>query len=89
MKYLRVLIEGETYLSLTAVAECYDCEVEWMLEVYRFGLLGRGRVVGEEIVVCARVLDRVAEVVRLSLYHGVGLGALALLLQPEREWDEV
>jgi len=89
VKYLRVVIEGETYLSLAAIAECYACEAEWMHEVYQYGLLGRGRVVDEEILVSTCVLDRVADVVRLSLYHGVALGTLAVLLEPEREWEEV
>lgn len=89
MKHLGVIIEGETYLSLAAIAECYCCEVDWVHEVYQHGLLGRGRVVGEEILLSTCVLDRVADVVRLSVYHGVGLGAVALLLTPDLEWDEV
>ncbi len=89
MKHLRVIIEGEGYLSLAAIAECYACEVEWVREVYEYGLLGRGRVVGEEILLSTCVMDRVADVVRLSVYYGVSLGALDLLLEPEREWDEV
>lgn len=83
MSNVRVIIEGEAYLSLAAIAECYACQVEWMVEVYEWGLLGRGRVVGEEILISTCLLDRVADVVRLNVYHGVGLSALALLLEPE------
>lgn len=89
MRSVRVVIDGETYLPLAALAECYECRLEWMIEVYETGLLGRGRVVGGQVLISTCLLDRVAEVVRLNLYHGVGLAVLALLLEPDLERDEL
>jgi len=80
MKLVRITLEGESYITLEGVAECYQCEVAWLREVYEFGLLGRGQVVQERIVIQSRMLDRVAEVIRMSIYQGVDLAAVAVFL---------
>jgi len=79
-RQVRIVIEGETYLTLQTVAECYHCEVTWVHEVYEFGLLGSGRQVGSDIVIPARVLDRLAAIIRFSRYYGLNLAGIALAL---------
>ena len=34
MTRMQMVIRGETYLTLDVIAECYDCEVEWVERVY-------------------------------------------------------
>ncbi len=75
-----IRIEGESYLSLEAISECYECEVAWLREAYDFGLLGGGRIVSGSLVLRVTVLDRVAEVVRLGRYQGIGFEAMLVLL---------
>jgi len=79
-RQVRVVIEGESYLSLETVAECYHCEVSWVREVYEFGLLGSGRRVGSDVVIPSHVLDRLAAIIRLSRYYGLNLAGIALAL---------
>ena len=77
----RITIEGESYLSLHGVAECFSCEVAWVEEVYSLGLLGTGRRDGAEVVVASTLLDRVAEIRRFNVYYGVHLTAVSILLE--------
>ena len=81
MKRVRVTIEGETYISLEGVAQCYECEVTWLREVYSLGLLGRGRIVEETVVIESCMLDRVAEVIRMSVHQGIDLAVVAAILE--------
>jgi len=76
----RIFIEGETYLTLEAIGECYECEVSWLREAYESGLLGGGRTYSGSVVLRVTVLDRVAEVIRLSRYQGLGFEAIVVLL---------
>jgi len=80
MKHVRVTIEGEEHISLEGVAECYECEVTWLVEVYNLGLLGPGRIVEETVVIQSQMLDRVAEVIRMSVYQGIDLAVVAAVL---------
>ncbi len=80
MSEVRITIEGESYLTLEAISECYDCDARWLREAYEFGLLGRGRVEGGRVVLRLTVLDRVAEVVRLGRYQGLGFEAIEVLI---------
>jgi len=89
---LHIRIEGETWLSLEAISECYECETTWLREAYDLGLLGGGRTHSGTIVLRVTVLDRVAEVVRLSRYQGLGFEAIVVLLgeaEQERFFVEV
>jgi hypothetical protein len=81
-----IRIEGEAWLSLEAISECYECELSWVREVYDAGLLGAGRTVSGEVVLRVTVLDRVADIVRLSRYQGLGLETIVALIgtAPER-----
>ena len=75
-----IRIENESYLTLEAISECYDCEVAWLREAYDFGLLGGGRAYANTVVFSVAILDRVAEVVRLGRYQGMSFDAIFVLL---------
>lgn len=75
------VIEGELYVSVEAVAACYRVEAALLLEAHELGLVGRR--VGSAVLVAARRLDRVAQIVRLHVHCGIGLEALFLHLDPE------
>jgi hypothetical protein len=68
---MRVVIHEETYITLETVAECYECEVEWIEQVYRLGLLGAGENVEGRTAITSRMLERVAELRRLCHYQGL------------------
>lgn len=74
-------IAGELHLSLEAVAACYRIELTVLREAYELGLVGQR--VGASIVIAASRLDRVAEIVRLHVHHGIDLRALVLRFEPE------
>lgn len=80
MNHACVLIDGESHLTLEAISECYDCETTWVREVYEFGLLGAGREYTGRVFLRVTVLDRVAEIVRLARYQGLGFEAIALVI---------
>ncbi len=75
-------IQGESWVTLEVVAECYDCEVAWVEEVWRAGLIGSGRRIEGGVAVRAVMLERVADVVRLHRHQGVALELVAALLEP-------
>ncbi len=77
----RVVIRGETWFTLEAVADCYGLEVAWVREVYEFGLLGEGAPVEGTIAVAPRALDRVAAIRRLEIQLGANLEGIALILE--------
>jgi len=74
-----VVVRGQRFVSLETVAECYEVEVAWVREVYDFGLLGPGEVVEGTIAVAAAMLERMAEIRRLTLIGG-DLAVIAVLL---------
>lgn len=80
MTEARILIDGESYLTLEAISECYECESAWLREAYEFGLLGCGRAYAGTVVLRVSVLDRVAQVLRLSRYQGLGFETIVVLL---------
>jgi hypothetical protein len=83
VRSLRVTIRNESYLTLDAIAECYECEVEWVEVVYRLGLLGRGEDIEGHPAIPARMLDRVSVLRRLCHHHGVDPMVVELLLEDE------
>jgi len=76
-------IRGETYLTLDVVAECYECEVTWVEEIYALGLLGKGEHVEGVLAIPSRMLERVAHIRRLCHYHGIDPTIVDLLLAEE------
>jgi hypothetical protein len=85
MSRRRVVIEGESYITLEGIAECYQCELTWVREVYAIGLLGSGRPVEKSIALHVSVLDRVADVLRMSVHLGVDLAVVAALLEVDED----
>ena len=84
MTSVTIRIDDEAYLTLEAISECYECEVSWLREAYEFGLLGGGRIYSGTVVLSVKVLDRVAEVVRLGRYQGLSFDAIFVLLGEAR-----
>lgn len=77
---VRIHLEGESWLTLEAISECYECEVTWLREAYDYGLLGAGRVELGRVLLRVVVLDRVADVIRLGLYQGLAFETMAAIL---------
>jgi len=71
----------ELVLSLETVAACYRVELTVLRQACELGLFGEPR--GAELGIAASRLDRVAEIVRLHVHHGIELSTLFLLLDPE------
>ena len=76
----RIVLHGQVYLSLPELARCFDVELSWVEEVYRFGLLGCGEVADGGPLIAAYHLERVSRIVRLHLYEGVNLEGVRLAL---------
>ena len=76
----RLVIRGEVYVTLEAVAECYRVDRYWLQRVYDFGLLGSGERSEEHVAITARKLDRVAEILQLHFHHGVDLPGIVAIL---------
>jgi hypothetical protein len=78
MRHEVVRIRGQSYVTLEAVAECYQVEVTWIEEVYEVGLLGTGEPVQ------ASMLDRMGRILRLQRQAGLNVaGILAALRDAE------
>ena len=80
MKIVRTIVSGESYITLEGVVDCYACELTWLRTVYQFGLLGHGVELEGATLIRSAMLDRVAEILRLSVYQGVDLPAIAVLI---------
>jgi hypothetical protein len=89
MTEVRIRIEGQTWISLEGICECYECDMSWLREAYEFGLLGGGRIHGGHLMLRITVLDRVARVLRMSRYEGLGFEAIVVLLGDPEEEAEV
>lgn len=74
------VIEGELHLGFDEISQCYACDAAWMREAYEFGLFGPGRLHEGDIVLAARRLDRIADVVRLGFHQGWAFESIALIL---------
>ena len=74
-----VVIRGEAYVTLRAAAECFAVEVAWVEEVHAHGLLGPAEPAEGELAIAARMLDRLADVLRFHRYHGLDLERIALI----------
>jgi hypothetical protein len=86
MSELVVRIEGQTWVTLETISECYQCEVTWVRQACELGLFGRARVHAGTLVVRTTVLDRVASAWRLSRYEGLSFDAIVVLLgEPDED----
>lgn len=77
---VQIVIGGESYLTLETICECYECEMAWLRQAYDFGLLGGGVVHRDTIVLSVRILDRVADIVRLGRYQGMSFETIFVVL---------
>lgn len=77
----RIVIHGESFVTLATVAECFHVHSTWVREVYDAGLLGRGEQVGDELAIAAVQLDRVAVVQRLHRHYGLDLATIELMIE--------
>jgi hypothetical protein len=75
-----IRIEGEAYVTLETVAACYACETEWVVEVYRCGLLGEGHRHRDSVAVPVHLLDRSASIWRLHRRSGLSLESIEAIL---------
>ncbi|MCB9899527.1 MAG: hypothetical protein H6825_16090 [Planctomycetes bacterium] len=75
-----IVVAGELFVTLDAVAHCYEVEVAWLLEVHEHGLLGRTAHAGDALVLAVDALDRLARVLRLHRQLGLDLAGIALIL---------
>ena len=75
-----VYIHEEAYVTLSTIADCYECSETWVREVYDVGLLGTGEIRDELTLVRADAIDRVARILRLSTVHGLELEVIVHLL---------
>jgi hypothetical protein len=78
-----IRIEGESWLSIEAVADCYECETAWLREAWRYGLLGSGLQVEGKLLLHVALLDRVADVIRLGRHQGLAFEVIGILLAAE------
>jgi hypothetical protein len=76
-------IEGQAYLSLETVAQCYECEVAWLREAWLHGLFGRGIEYEGHLLLHVAVMDRVADVLRLGRHQGLSFESIVVLLAGE------
>ena len=74
--------EGETWVTLEALATCYRVDVAVVREAYSLGLLGPGAQAEGGLVVHVTQLERMATIVRLHVHLGVDLPGIALFLEP-------
>ena len=71
-----ITIRGRRYVTLEAVADCYQVEASWLEEVYEVGLLGPGERVEDSIAVQTLMLDRVGRILRLHRQAGLNLAGI-------------
>lgn len=77
----RITIHGESFVTLSTVAECFHVQSTWVREVYDAGLLGRGETVGADLAIAAEQLDRVAMIQRLHRHYGLDLATIEIVLE--------
>lgn len=77
----RIEIRGETFLTLSTVAECFHVQVTWLRDVHDAGLLGPAERVGDELAIPTSALDRVAAIQRLHRHYGLELDVIAVVLE--------
>ena len=73
----------ERYVTLEAVAECFQVELHWLEEVCELDLVPhvrRERALSVEAI----QLERVARIIRLHFHLGIELSALEVLLSHPR-----
>jgi hypothetical protein len=80
---VRVTIQDESYLTLDTVADCYECTIEMVEHIYGLGLLGPGEQIEGRTAIATRMLERLAEILRLCHYQGIDPTVVELFLVDE------
>ena len=75
------LQQGEAWVRVEAVAECYHVEVSMLSTACEQGYLTHTVDATGALAVAVREFDRVAVLVRLHVYQGVSLDAVGLFLE--------
>ena len=81
MTFEVITIRGEAYLTLDALANCYEVEVSFLVAVYEVGLLGRGERVADTFAVATTNLDRLARILQLHRQQGLDVSGIASFLE--------
>ena len=73
--------DGESWVTVEAVAECYHVDAGLICSACEAGYLVNTVDAAGALAVAVRELDRVAVLVRLHVYQGVSLDAVGLFLE--------
>lgn len=84
MSARRLVVRGETFVTLEVAAQCYQLEPAFVREVYRAGLLGPGELTDLGPAIPAPMLERLARVVRLTRHLELDLEFAALFLEGDQ-----
>ncbi len=74
------ILDGESFISLQYIGECYAVKISWLQQAYELGLLGPGRELQGEILLATHRMDRVAEILRLRFRYGLDLRRISRAL---------
>ncbi|MFT4570112.1 MAG: hypothetical protein ACI8TX_002346 [Hyphomicrobiaceae bacterium] len=72
--------DGRSWVGLSTLAGCFECELSWVETVYHHGLLGEGISRSGTVLVQTRYLEEFAVVYRMTVYYGLDLETVELLL---------
>jgi hypothetical protein len=75
-----IIVHGQRYLTVRAVADCYEVEESWVIRVYEAGLLEECERVDEQLAISLAMLDRLAAIRRLNRNLGLDFEAIAVWL---------
>ena len=76
----RFVHEGETWVTVEAVAECYRVDERLVCDACRAGLLLYTEDVAGVMAIAVHDLDKLSVLIRLHVYQGVPLESVALYL---------
>lgn len=77
----RIVVAGESYLTVERAAECFAVRTSFVLELYGRGLLGAGVHRHDALFIASDMLDRLAQIERLHRLMGADLDAIELWLE--------
>ncbi len=76
----RFIEGGRSWVALTTLAGCFECEVTWLDTVYARGLLGEGIARSGMVLVESQYVEQLAVVYRMTFHYGLDLETVELLL---------
>lgn len=85
MKLETIRIRGRAWLTLEAVATCYEVEVTFVQEIVELGLLGPSEPAGSAVesttAIEVAMLDRLGTIVRLHRQQGINPAGIARIFE--------